>query len=89
MSKPGTENQKPGANADRGQTGQRAARSATRATLEDPQKRGLGRIFAALLEQRAWRFGPRVVPYVPCRRQRPFSGFQPLVLTKQLSKVNG
>ena len=38
---------------------------------------------------RAQRQAPRAVPSVPYRCQRPVSDFQPLVLTKQLSKVNG
>jgi len=44
LSKPGAENQKPGTDADRGQTGQRAA-------LEERWKHRFCRIFAAV---RAW-----------------------------------
>jgi len=41
LSKPGAENQKSGADADRGQTGQRATRSTAHVTLEKPRKCGL------------------------------------------------
>ena len=48
-----------------------------------------GRVSMAFLELRAWRLLPRAVTSVTCRLQVPVSGFEPLVLTNQLSKVNG
>ena len=52
-------------------------------------QRGHSHVSAALLEPRARRFLSRAVASVPCRLQVPVSGFGPLVLTNQLSKVNG
>ena len=65
MLKPGAENQKPGVDADRGQTGQRAARSAAHAALEEPQKRCLGRVFAAVRARPRPYFGPGFAPGPP------------------------
>ena len=45
------------------------------------------RVSAAFLEPRTRRFLPRAVPSVPYQLQVPISGFEPLILTNQLSKV--
>ena len=53
------------------------------------QPRPYGRVSMAVLGLRVQRFEPRVVAFVPCQLDVPVSSFGPLVLTNQLSKVNG
>ena len=65
MSQPGAENQKPGVDADRGQTGQRAARSTSRAALEELRKHDFCSIFAAIRRGRARTLGQGLPPGPP------------------------
>ena len=73
----------------RGPGWQQLARSTGAAAPVRPQKCGLCRVSTALLGLRTRRLLLRAVLSVPCQVEVSVSGFGPLVLTNQLSKVNG